>query len=239
MDQKFDPPIVGIGASAGGVQALQTFFEHMSTDTGAAFVVIIHLDPRSRSELASILASRTQMPVTQIEDQAELESNHVYVIPPNRRLKIADGSISALPFEQPRAARAPIDVFFRSLAEQHGTGFAVVLTAQGRIVRSASRPSRRPAASCSCRIRARRNMLRCLAMPSPRKSPTSSFPSANFPRGSANCWPAATTFLPAMCYPAMKISSGGSWRMCACGPDMISRSTSAPPFFGASDGGRR
>ncbi|PDT53649.1 MULTISPECIES: chemotaxis protein CheB [Sinorhizobium] len=131
MDQKFDPPIVGIGASAGGVQALQTFFEHMSTDTGAAFVVIIHLDPRSRSELASILASRTQMPVTQIEDHAELESNHVYVIPPNRRLKIADGSISALPFEQPRAARAPIDVFFRSLAEQHGTGFAVVLTGAG------------------------------------------------------------------------------------------------------------
>ncbi|MFC0805305.1 chemotaxis protein CheB [Ensifer sp. P24N7] len=131
MDQELDPPIVGIGASAGGVQALQTFFDHMSTDTGAAFVVIIHLDPGARSELANILASRTQMPVTQVEDQARLEGNHVYVIAPNRRLKIADGSIAALPFEETRSARAPIDVFFRSLAEQHGAGFAIILTGAG------------------------------------------------------------------------------------------------------------
>ncbi|AUX78606.1 chemotaxis protein CheB [Sinorhizobium fredii] len=131
MDQKLDPPIVGIGASAGGVQALQTFFDHMSTDTGAAFVVIIHLDPRARSELANILASRTQMPVTQVDDTAKLEDNHVYVIAPNRRLKIADGTIAALEFEETRAARAPIDFFFRSLAEHNGTGFAVILTGAG------------------------------------------------------------------------------------------------------------
>ncbi|WP_026621412.1 two-component system, chemotaxis family, CheB/CheR fusion protein (plasmid) [Ensifer sp. WSM1721] len=132
MDQELDPPIVGIGASAGGVQALQTFFDLMPSDTNAAFVVIVHLDPNTRSELASILASRTQMPVTQVEDRARLESNHVYVIPPNRRLKIADGTIAALPFqEEARSARAPIDLFFRSLAEEHGTGFAVVLTGAG------------------------------------------------------------------------------------------------------------
>src|SRR5687768_3101476 len=90
MDRELDSPIVAIGASAGGVQALQTFFDLMPNDTGATFVVIVHLDPHARSELANILAARTRMPVTQVEDQARLESNHVYVIAPNRRLKIAD-----------------------------------------------------------------------------------------------------------------------------------------------------
>lgn len=131
MDQVSDPLIVGIGASAGGVQALQTFFSNVPVDTDAAFVVIVHLDPDVRSELASILASRTQMPVTQVEDQAKLEGNHVYVIAPNRRLKIADGTIAAFPFEETRAHRAPIDLFFRSLAEHQGSGFAVVLTGAG------------------------------------------------------------------------------------------------------------
>ncbi|MBB4183499.1 two-component system CheB/CheR fusion protein [Sinorhizobium terangae] len=131
MGHESDPPIVGIGASAGGVQALQTFFDHMPTDTDAAFVVIVHLDPDARSELANILASRTKMPVTQVENEARLERNHVYVIPPNRRLKIGDGTISALPFEEARAHRAPIDLFFRSLAEEHGPGFAVILTGAG------------------------------------------------------------------------------------------------------------
>ncbi|WP_018327562.1 chemotaxis protein CheB, partial [Rhizobium giardinii] len=131
MDDESDPLIVGIGASAGGVQALQTFFAGVPVDTNAAFVVIVHLDPDARSELANILASRTQMPVTQVEGEANLEGNHVYVIAPNRRLKIADGTIAALPFEEARAHRAPIDLFFRSLAEHPGSGFAVVLTGAG------------------------------------------------------------------------------------------------------------
>ncbi|MCG5481556.1 MAG: PAS domain-containing protein [Ensifer alkalisoli] len=132
MEQEENPPIVGIGASAGGVHALQTFFDQMPDDTGAAFVVILHLDPDARSELANILALRTPMPVKQVEGEARLESNHVYVIAPNRRLKLADGRIAALPFEEPQAHRAPIDLFFRSLAEQHdGTAFAIVLTGAG------------------------------------------------------------------------------------------------------------
>jgi two-component system CheB/CheR fusion protein len=131
MDQEAGPPIVGIGASAGGIEALQTFFAHMPADTDAAFVVIVHLDPDARSELANILASRTKMPVTQVEDHARLKGNHVYVIAPNRRLKIADGTIASLPFEEARTHRAPIDLFFRSLAEEHGPGFAVILTGAG------------------------------------------------------------------------------------------------------------
>src|SRR6516162_3660107 len=90
MDDTDDPPIVGIGASAGGVKALQAFFETLPPNTGAAFVVIVHLDPDSRSELASILAQRTRMPVTQIDDREHLHPNHVYVIAPDRRLNIAD-----------------------------------------------------------------------------------------------------------------------------------------------------
>lgn len=131
MIEDADPPIVGIGASAGGVRALQAFFETLPAETGAAVVVIVHLDPEARSELANILATRTAMPVTQVEDRTRLKANNVYVIAPNRRLRIADHNISALPFDEPRGKRAPIDLFFRSLAEQHSGGFAIILTGAG------------------------------------------------------------------------------------------------------------
>ncbi|MBV9508701.1 MAG: hypothetical protein JO303_00285, partial [Caulobacteraceae bacterium] len=126
-----DPLIVGIGASAGGVEALKTFFGALPPDTGAAFVVILHLDPDARSELAAILASRTRMPVVQISDAEHLRGDHVYVIAPNQQLRIADHTISVLPFSEPRGQRAPIDSFFRSLAEQHSDSFAVILTGAG------------------------------------------------------------------------------------------------------------
>ncbi|HMF06359.1 MAG TPA: chemotaxis protein CheB, partial [Methylocella sp.] len=125
------PVIVGIGASAGGVQALQTFFEATPIDTGAAFVVVVHLDPQSHSDLSSILAARTCMPVVQVEGTQELLANHVYVIAPARRLHISDREISSEEFDEPRGQRAPIDLFFRSLAGQHADGFAVILTGAG------------------------------------------------------------------------------------------------------------
>ena len=126
-----DPPIVGIGASAGGVEALQMLFDALSDDTGAAFVVILHLHPEAPSELANILRARTGMAVSQIKDTERLQCNRVYVIAPNRRLRIADHTISSLPFSEPRGQRAPIDLFFRSLAEQHGDAFAMILTGAG------------------------------------------------------------------------------------------------------------
>ena len=126
-----DPAIVGIGASAGGVGALRQFFEALPADSGAAFVIVLHLDPDARSEMANILASHTTMPVAQIENSVQLERNHVYVIAPNRRLHIADGKIASLPFDEPRGRRAPIDLFFRSLAEQHGDALAIILTGAG------------------------------------------------------------------------------------------------------------
>src|SRR5262249_53304447 len=119
------PVIVGIGASAGGIRALIALFEAIPDHTGAAFVVVVHLDPQSRSDLSGILAGHTRMPVTQVGAPERLQPNHVYVIPPDRQLRITDHEISAVEFDEPRGQRAPIDLFFRSLAGQHGDGFAV------------------------------------------------------------------------------------------------------------------
>src|SRR3954471_5213633 len=108
--------VVGMGDSAGGVKALQSFFQALPDDPGAAFVVIIHLDPDRRSEMASILGLRTKMPVVQVGAPQRMEANHVYVISPGRHLHITDSEIAASEFAEPRGQRAPIDLFFRSLA---------------------------------------------------------------------------------------------------------------------------
>jgi two-component system CheB/CheR fusion protein len=126
-------PICGIGASAGGVEALQQFFQYLPADVGLAYVVIVHLAPDRKSELPSIIGRWTSMPVTQVTDHemAKLEPNRVYVIAPDRKLEITDSSVGASSFEQPRGRRAAIDLFFRSLAQAHGDGFAIVLSGSG------------------------------------------------------------------------------------------------------------
>jgi two-component system CheB/CheR fusion protein len=124
-------PTVGIGASAGGVSALQTFLNEIPPTTGAAYVIIVHLEPTHASELAEILARKAHMPVRQVNKKMTLEPDNIYVIPPNRRLLITDHEIATFVFDEPRGRRSPIDQFFRSLADQHGDGFAVVLTGAG------------------------------------------------------------------------------------------------------------
>ena len=180
------PVIVGIGASAGGIQALQTFFDALPDDTGAAFVVIVHLDPQSRSELPSILATRTRMPVVPgRRRRAAWRRTTSTSFRPTASCSISDHEISTAEFDEPRGRRAPIDLFFRSLAGQHGDGFAVVLTGAGvgRRRRACGR-SRKPAASSWCRIRPRPNTPRCRAARSPPGSPTSCCRSATSPRSS-------------------------------------------------------
>jgi two-component system, chemotaxis family, CheB/CheR fusion protein len=125
------PVIVTIGASAGGVSALQSFFAAFPPQSGAAFVVIVHLDPEHRSELANILGLRTRMKVVQVETREQLLADHVYVISPNRRLQMVDHEILASEFDAPRGQRAPIDLFFRSVAERLGDGFAIILSGAG------------------------------------------------------------------------------------------------------------
>ena len=88
------PVIVTIGASAGGVSALHHFFEALPEQSGAAYVVVVHLDPVHRSEMPAILAAKTRMPVVQVSEQQRLEADHVYVIPPDRRLQMVDHEIS-------------------------------------------------------------------------------------------------------------------------------------------------
>jgi two-component system CheB/CheR fusion protein len=124
-------PVASIGASAGGVTALQSFFEALPDQVGAAFVVIVHLDPEHGSELSRIIAARTRMPVVEVTEDEQIEADKVYVIPPDRRLLVSADRISSAPFAQPRGQRAPIDLFFRSVAEQHGDGFAIILTGAG------------------------------------------------------------------------------------------------------------
>jgi two-component system CheB/CheR fusion protein len=125
------PVVVAIGASAGGLQALQSFFAAIPDNTGAAFVVIVHLDPKHRSELANILSTRTRMPVAQVAAREKLQPDHVYVIAPDRRLQLIDHEISASEFDEPPRRRTPVDAFFRSMAEQLGDGFAVILSGAG------------------------------------------------------------------------------------------------------------
>src|ERR1700742_204082 len=124
-------PTVGIGSSAGGVHALQMFFDSLPDDVDAAFVVVVHLDPGHQSELSNILATRTRMPVAQVEGRVRIEPRHVYVIPPNRQLLVTDQHLAIAAFDEPRWQRAPIDLFFRSLAAQRGDDFAIILSGAG------------------------------------------------------------------------------------------------------------
>jgi chemotaxis response regulator CheB len=124
--------IVGIGASAGGVQALKEFFEHLPKKTGMAYVVILHLSPDHDSRLAEVLQSSTEMPVKQVTEKIKVEPDHVYVVPPNQHLAMQDGAIIVSPNTQIEERRAPVDIFFRTLAEEHGTrAVAVILSGTG------------------------------------------------------------------------------------------------------------
>ena len=124
-------PVCAIGASAGGVTALQALFRRLPVDLGLAYVVILHLSPDQPSALTEILASCTRMSVLQVEDGPTLKPNCVYVIPPDRELVIQGDSVMARAFTEPRWQRAPIDMFFRSIAAGRGDGIAVVLSGAG------------------------------------------------------------------------------------------------------------
>ncbi|UHG94615.1 CheR family methyltransferase [Spirosoma oryzicola] len=124
--------IVGIGCSAGGVEALTQFFEQVTPDSGLAYVVILHLSPDYDSQLTQILQSVTSIPVTKVEERVRVVANHVYVVPPERHLQMADGDILVLPNARIEDRRAPVDIFFRTLAESQGSqAIAVILSGTG------------------------------------------------------------------------------------------------------------
>jgi signal transduction histidine kinase len=128
------PPglIVGIGASAGGLEALKKFFGAMPMDTGLVFVVVVHLDPAHRSFMVQLLSQVTGLTVEQAHDFQRLAADHVYVIPPKRSLAVDRGFIRVQKLADPRGLHGSIDHFFCSLAEAEGPhAVAIVLSGTG------------------------------------------------------------------------------------------------------------
>src|SRR5436853_124114 len=124
-----DGVVVGIGASAGGVQAFNDFFKTLPVDTGMSFVIVQHLDPNHESLLPEILARDTAMKVVPIRNQTPVMPNHVYVLPPNREVTIQHGVLSLQPRRKSDGHYMAIDRFLQSLARDRGNrAVAVILS---------------------------------------------------------------------------------------------------------------
>lgn len=124
--------VVGIGASAGGYDALKTFFQHLPETTGAAFVVIQHLSPKHESSSHKILAQYTNMPVLKVMGETKIEPNHVYVIPENNELKITDTTLFLEQRDPRKVINLAVDTFFETLAEAYKEkAIGIVLSGTG------------------------------------------------------------------------------------------------------------
>ena len=125
-------PIIAIGASAGGLEALELFLNHVQPGSGMAYVIIQHLDPTRKGMLVDLLQRATPMPVIQVSDRLPLAPDAVYVIPPNKDMSILHGVLHLFPPSKPRGLRLPIDYFMRSLADdQQGRSVGVILSGMG------------------------------------------------------------------------------------------------------------
>ncbi|WP_225032012.1 chemotaxis protein CheB [Paraburkholderia sp. XV] len=127
-----DFAVVGVGASAGGVQALLRLFEAVPSSPGVAFVVVLHLSPDHASHAHDVIQTVTSLRVRQVDSPVPLEKNTVYVLPPGKHLSMVDGYLRLSDPKPPRLPPTSIDVFFRSLADAHGArAVAVVLSGSG------------------------------------------------------------------------------------------------------------
>src|SRR5437870_9419308 len=121
--------VVGIGASAGGLEAFEQLLRALPADTGLAYVMVQHLAPRYESMLSELLGKATVMPVVEVKQGMKVQANHVYVIPPNADMSISDGRLHLSPLTPNRALRMPIDLFLRSLADVYqGRSIGVILS---------------------------------------------------------------------------------------------------------------
>src|SRR5690606_9153204 len=126
------PYVVGIGASAGGLEALEEFFAHMPSNTGFAFVVVQHLSPDFKSLMDELLARRTSMAVHRVEHGVRIEPDAIYVIPPKQELRLADGRLLLKERPGGSSLALPIDIFLESLAEAASErAVAVILSGSG------------------------------------------------------------------------------------------------------------
>jgi two-component system CheB/CheR fusion protein len=125
-------PIIGIGASAGGLEALERFLGHVPEGSGMAFVIVQHLDPTHKGIMPELLQRATRMQVIQVKDRTKVRPDCVYVIPPNKDMSILHGILHLLAPVAPRGLRLPIDFFFRSLADdQQERSIGVILSGMG------------------------------------------------------------------------------------------------------------
>jgi len=125
-------PIVGIGASAGGLEAFEQFFTNMPSDIGMAFALIQHLDPDHKSILSELIRRYTQMKVFEVKDGMNVEPNCIYIIPPNRYMAILNRTLQLIEPTEPFRHKEPIDFFLRSLAQDQGVhSIGVILSGTG------------------------------------------------------------------------------------------------------------
>ncbi|MDD2271223.1 MAG: chemotaxis protein CheB [Desulfuromonadaceae bacterium] len=132
LPEKEPFPIVGIGASAGGLEALEQFLSHVPVQCGLAFVIVQHLDPTHKGIMPELLQRTTAMEVFQVKDRMKVRQNCVYVIPPNKDMSILHGVLHLFDPVAPRGLRLPIDFFLRSLAEDRKElSIGVILSGMG------------------------------------------------------------------------------------------------------------
>ncbi len=124
--------IVGIGASAGGLEALQELFKNMPADTGMGFVIVSHLDPSHVTMLPELIGKTTKMPVSEAKNQTSIKPNNIYIIPRNKNIAIFNRKLILLELAEPHGLRFPIDFFLKSLADDQGTrAICVILSGTG------------------------------------------------------------------------------------------------------------
>ena len=129
---KNDYFVVGIGASAGGLEALKLFFDNAPSDSGMVFIIVQHLDPTHKSLLTELVAEHTKMKTVEISDGIKIKPNCIYIIPPNKDLRIDHKSLKLLEPAEPRSKRRVIDSFFKSLAENYKEkAIGIVLSGTG------------------------------------------------------------------------------------------------------------
>ncbi|MES1206582.1 MAG: chemotaxis protein CheB, partial [Pseudomonadota bacterium] len=123
--------MVGIGASAGGLEALELFFDNVPPASGMAFVVVQHLSPDFKSIMGELLARHTRMPIYTVENGVAIEPDRVYLIPPGKEMIISDGRLLLSDRDPQTELTLPVDVFFRSLAQDCGRRAAAVVLSGG------------------------------------------------------------------------------------------------------------
>jgi two-component system CheB/CheR fusion protein len=181
-------PVVGIGASAGGMAAALQLFEHLPEQPGMAFVVVLHLSPEHESHAAAILQRATRMPVVQVTRTEAIQVNHVYVIAPALHLAMDDGKLVVETQGRPRGRPVAIDLFFRTLAQTHQErAIAVVLSGTGSDGALGLGEVKAQGGVSIAQAPPRPNTQACRWPRSPRAGSISSCPRPRFPPSSSSC----------------------------------------------------